>query len=137
IVFAITPDPVGADFVDSLTQPGGNVTGFMLFEYSLSGKWLELLKEPLIVVPMAVALPTTKKPLALIVVSMAVLPLLPTKKKAPALIVVSMAKPWKKTSRVPPLLIVVPLAVPWPKAAGWKKPSSLVQGWGAVQPALN
>jgi len=45
IVFAITPDPVGADFVDSLAQPGGNVTGFMLFEYSLSGKWLELLKE--------------------------------------------------------------------------------------------
>jgi putative ABC transport system substrate-binding protein len=45
IVFAITPDPVGADFVDSLGQPGGNVTGFMLFEYSLSGKWLELLKE--------------------------------------------------------------------------------------------
>src|SRR5262245_39490246 len=44
IVFAITPDPVGADFVDSLAQPGGNVTGFMLFEYSPSGKWLELLK---------------------------------------------------------------------------------------------
>jgi ABC-type uncharacterized transport system substrate-binding protein len=45
IVFAITPDPVGAGFVDSLAQPGGNVTGFMLYEYSLSGKWLELLKE--------------------------------------------------------------------------------------------
>jgi putative tryptophan/tyrosine transport system substrate-binding protein len=45
IVFAITPDPVGAGFVDSVAQPGGNVTGFMLFEYSLSGKWLELLKE--------------------------------------------------------------------------------------------
>jgi putative tryptophan/tyrosine transport system substrate-binding protein len=44
-VFAITPDPVGAGFVDSLAQPGGNVTGFMLFEYSLSGKWVELLKE--------------------------------------------------------------------------------------------
>jgi putative tryptophan/tyrosine transport system substrate-binding protein len=45
IVFVIMPDPVGAGFVDSLAQPGGNVTGFMLFEYSLSGKWLELLKE--------------------------------------------------------------------------------------------
>ena len=45
IVFAIAPDPVGAGFVDSLAQPGGNVTGFMQFEYSLSGKWLELLKE--------------------------------------------------------------------------------------------
>jgi putative ABC transport system substrate-binding protein len=38
-------DPVGAGFVDSLAQPGGNTTGFMLFEYSLSGKWLELLKQ--------------------------------------------------------------------------------------------
>ena len=36
---------VGAGFVESLAQPGGNVTGFMLFEYSFSGKWLELLKE--------------------------------------------------------------------------------------------
>jgi len=45
IVFALAPDPVGAGFVDSLAQPGGNVTGFMQFEYSLSGKWLELLKE--------------------------------------------------------------------------------------------
>ena len=45
IVFAIAPDPVGAGFVESLAQPGGNVTGFMQFEYSLSGKWLELLKE--------------------------------------------------------------------------------------------
>ena len=45
IVFAIAPDPVGAGFVDSLAQPGGNVTGFMQFEYSLSGKWLELLRE--------------------------------------------------------------------------------------------
>jgi ABC-type uncharacterized transport system substrate-binding protein len=45
IVFAIAPDPVGAGIVDSLAQPGGNVTGFMQFEYSLSGKWLELLKE--------------------------------------------------------------------------------------------
>jgi putative tryptophan/tyrosine transport system substrate-binding protein len=45
IVFAIVPDPVGAGFVDSLSQPGGNTTGFMQFEYSLCGKWLELLKE--------------------------------------------------------------------------------------------
>ena len=37
--------PVGAGFVDSLARPGGNITGFIAFEYSLSGKWLELLKE--------------------------------------------------------------------------------------------
>jgi putative ABC transport system substrate-binding protein len=45
IVFVHVLDPVGAGFVDSLARPGGNVTGFMAFEYSLSGKWLELLKE--------------------------------------------------------------------------------------------
>jgi putative ABC transport system substrate-binding protein len=45
IVFAIVPDPVGSGFVSSLAKPGGNVTGFMQFEYSLAGKWLELLKE--------------------------------------------------------------------------------------------
>jgi putative tryptophan/tyrosine transport system substrate-binding protein len=45
IVFAGTIDPVGSGFVDSLARPGGNVTGFLLFEYSLSGKWLELLKQ--------------------------------------------------------------------------------------------
>jgi putative ABC transport system substrate-binding protein len=45
IVFAFAPDPVGAGFVDSLARPGGNVTGFTSFEYGLSGKWLELLKE--------------------------------------------------------------------------------------------
>ena len=45
VVFAIVPDPVGSGFVDSLSQPGGNATGFMRFEYGLSGKWLELLKE--------------------------------------------------------------------------------------------
>jgi putative ABC transport system substrate-binding protein len=45
IVFPSVADPVGAGFVDSLAQPGGNVTGFMIFEYSISGKWLELLKE--------------------------------------------------------------------------------------------
>ena len=45
IVFAVVPDPVGSGFVDSLSRPGGNVTVFMQFEYSLSGKWLELLKQ--------------------------------------------------------------------------------------------
>jgi ABC-type uncharacterized transport system substrate-binding protein len=45
IVFPVVGDPVGAGYVESLAQPGGNVTGFMLFEYSFSGKWLELLKE--------------------------------------------------------------------------------------------
>ena len=45
IVFAGVSDPVGAGFVDSLARPGGNVTGFMQFEYSLSAKWLELLKQ--------------------------------------------------------------------------------------------
>ena len=45
IVFVNVADPVGAGFVDGLGRPGGNVTGFMQFEYSLSGKWLELLKQ--------------------------------------------------------------------------------------------
>jgi ABC-type uncharacterized transport system substrate-binding protein len=45
IVFAVVGDPVGIGLVDSLARPGGNVTGFMNFEYSLSGKWLELLKQ--------------------------------------------------------------------------------------------
>jgi putative tryptophan/tyrosine transport system substrate-binding protein len=45
IVFTIVADPVGAGFVDSLAEPGGNATGFLLFEYDLSAKWLELLKE--------------------------------------------------------------------------------------------
>jgi putative tryptophan/tyrosine transport system substrate-binding protein len=45
IVFVAVPDPVGSGFVDSLSQPGGNATGFLQFEYSLSGKWLELLKQ--------------------------------------------------------------------------------------------
>ena len=45
IVFVVVGDPVGAGFVASLARPGGNVTGFMQFEYSLSGKWLELLKQ--------------------------------------------------------------------------------------------
>jgi putative tryptophan/tyrosine transport system substrate-binding protein len=45
IVFAIVPDPVGAGFVERLSRPGGNATGFVMFEYNLCGKWLELLKE--------------------------------------------------------------------------------------------
>jgi ABC-type uncharacterized transport system substrate-binding protein len=45
IVFPVASDPVGAGFVDSLARPGGNVTGFMTSEYSMSGKWLELLKQ--------------------------------------------------------------------------------------------
>src|SRR6185437_16193112 len=45
IVFVAVPDPVGAGFADSLARPGGNATGFTAFEYGLSGKWLELLKE--------------------------------------------------------------------------------------------
>jgi putative ABC transport system substrate-binding protein len=45
IVFANVADPVGAGFVSKLARPGGNTTGFAAFEYSLSGKWLELLKE--------------------------------------------------------------------------------------------
>jgi len=44
IVFPITGDPVGAGFVDSLARPGGNVTGFLTIEYSMSGKYVELLK---------------------------------------------------------------------------------------------
>jgi putative ABC transport system substrate-binding protein len=45
IVFVQVVDPVGSGYVDSLSRPGGNTTGFTLFEYSLTGKWLELLKE--------------------------------------------------------------------------------------------
>ena len=45
IVFVNVIDPVGAGFVASLAQPGGNATGFTIYEYSMSGKWLELLKE--------------------------------------------------------------------------------------------
>jgi ABC-type uncharacterized transport system substrate-binding protein len=45
IVFAQTPDPVGAGFVASLARPGGNATGFTIFEFGMGGKWLELLKE--------------------------------------------------------------------------------------------
>jgi putative ABC transport system substrate-binding protein len=45
IVFVTVPDPVGAGFVDSLARPGGNATGFTSFEYGISAKWLELLKQ--------------------------------------------------------------------------------------------
>lgn len=45
VVFAGVADPVGAGLVDTMAKPGGNVTGFMNFEYSLSGKWLEMLKQ--------------------------------------------------------------------------------------------
>jgi putative ABC transport system substrate-binding protein len=45
IVFVLVPDPVGAGFVESLAHPRGNATGFATFEYGVSGKWLELLKE--------------------------------------------------------------------------------------------
>src|SRR5262245_44271332 len=45
IVFSNVTDPVGAGYVESLARPGGNATGFTLFEYGLSAKWLELLKQ--------------------------------------------------------------------------------------------
>jgi len=45
VVFAGVIDPIGAGFVKSLARPSGNMTGFTVFEYSISGKWLELLKE--------------------------------------------------------------------------------------------
>ena len=45
IVFPVAGDPVGSGLVDSLARPGGNATGFMMFEYSLSAKWVELLKQ--------------------------------------------------------------------------------------------
>ena len=45
IVFTTVADPVGSGFVDSLARPGGNITGFTVSEYSLGGKWLQLLKE--------------------------------------------------------------------------------------------
>ena len=45
IVFTDVPDPIGAGFVDGMAKPGRNATGFMVFEFGMSGKWLELLKE--------------------------------------------------------------------------------------------
>ena len=62
IVFAGVADPIGAGFVDSLARPGGNVTGFMAFEYGLSAKWLELLKEVAPSVKRAAVLRDTANP---------------------------------------------------------------------------
>jgi putative ABC transport system substrate-binding protein len=45
IVFVVVIDPIGAGFVSSLARPGGNTTGFLMFEYGQSGKWLEVLKQ--------------------------------------------------------------------------------------------
>jgi putative ABC transport system substrate-binding protein len=45
IVFTIVPDPVGSGFIESLSRPGGNATGFLQFEYSFGGKWVELLRQ--------------------------------------------------------------------------------------------
>ena len=45
IVFTIVPDPVGAGLVERMSRPGGNATGFVMFEYNLCGKWLDLIKE--------------------------------------------------------------------------------------------
>jgi putative tryptophan/tyrosine transport system substrate-binding protein len=45
IVFVIVPDPVGAGYVESLSRPGDNATGFLMFEYGVAGKWVELLKQ--------------------------------------------------------------------------------------------
>jgi len=45
VVFTVVVDPIGAGFVEKLSRPGGNATGFMAFDYSLSGKWVELLKQ--------------------------------------------------------------------------------------------
>jgi len=61
VVFTSAVDPVGAGFVESLAQPGGNATGFMQFDFSLSGKWLELLKQvaPAIVRAGVIRDPTT------------------------------------------------------------------------------
>jgi putative ABC transport system substrate-binding protein len=44
-VFATVGDPVGGGFVESLARPGGNITGFAIFEYAIGAKWLELLRE--------------------------------------------------------------------------------------------
>jgi ABC-type uncharacterized transport system substrate-binding protein len=45
VVFVTVPDPIGIGFVDSMARPGGNITGLSTYEYGMSGKWLELLKE--------------------------------------------------------------------------------------------
>ena len=45
IVFPLASDPVGGGYIDSMARPGGNATGFMMYDYTIGGKWLELLKE--------------------------------------------------------------------------------------------
>ena len=45
VVFTMVADPVGSGFVTSLSRPGGNATGFMIFEYGIGAKWLEVLKQ--------------------------------------------------------------------------------------------
>ena len=62
IVSANVADPVGAGFVDSLARPGGNVTGFIHFEYGMGGKWLELLKETVPIVTRAAVLRDPSNP---------------------------------------------------------------------------
>jgi len=62
IVFVRVSDPVGGGLVDSLARPGGNTTGFMNFEYNLSGKWLELLKQVAPHVTRAIVLRDTASP---------------------------------------------------------------------------
>jgi len=59
-------DPVGAGFIQSLARPGGNVTGFTNFEYSMSGKWVELLKQiaPTYLVWRRFGVPTWRRALA-------------------------------------------------------------------------
>ena len=71
-------DPVGQDFVESLARPGGNITGFMQFEYSLAGKWLELLKQIAPRVTRAAVLrdPTSRSGIGQFAVIQAVAPLL-------------------------------------------------------------
>jgi putative ABC transport system substrate-binding protein len=59
IVFVLVPDPVGAGFVASLARPGGNATGFMNFEFGMSGKWPELLKQ---VAPSVIRLAVLRDP---------------------------------------------------------------------------
>jgi putative ABC transport system substrate-binding protein len=62
IVFSIVPDPVGSGFVNSLSRPGGNATGFSQFEYSVSGKWLAILKQIMPDVERAAVLRDSKVP---------------------------------------------------------------------------
>jgi putative ABC transport system substrate-binding protein len=66
VVFVIVPDPVGAGSVDSLARPGGNATGFLMFEYAIGAKWLELLKQmaPRTTRVAVFAIPTTQPELA-------------------------------------------------------------------------